>query len=131
MVYDPFEAWPICFDCTKALHLGTKIAFVRHVNDRFMKYNIPLALLAAVRTLAEGVNAEFAAMLMPLICSHFLNHLPPASSDRAIRRSGEPPFDKYLSDGFYLHFKKGQIYKTKLTLVGLVTVKRFVDSLGR
>ncbi len=35
------------------------ISFVRHVNDLFMKYNIPIALLGAVRILAEGVNAEF------------------------------------------------------------------------
>ncbi len=38
---------------TKAMYRGTKIAFVRQVNDLFMKYNIPLALLVAARTLAE------------------------------------------------------------------------------
>ncbi len=32
-----------------------------------MKYNIPLALLAAIRTLAERVNTEFTVMPMSLI----------------------------------------------------------------
>ncbi len=32
---------------------------VRRVNNLFMKYSIPLALFAAVRTFADGVNAEF------------------------------------------------------------------------
>ncbi len=48
---------------TNALYSGyTKISFVRYVNDLFMKYRIPLALLAAERTFAEGVNIEFPVM---------------------------------------------------------------------
>ncbi len=42
-----------------ALYRGTKISFVRHVNDLFMKYSIPVALFAEVGTFAEGVNIEF------------------------------------------------------------------------
>ncbi len=61
--------------------------------DLFMKYNIPLALLAAIRTLAERVNTEFTVMPMSLLCSHFCKDLPSASSDRAIRRPGETPID--------------------------------------
>ncbi len=38
----------------------TKISFARHVNNLFMEYSLLLALLAAERTLAEGVNAEIA-----------------------------------------------------------------------
>ncbi len=53
-----------------------------------MKYNIPLALLAAARTLAEGVDAAFTVMPRSLISSHFCSDLPAASSGRAIRRSG-------------------------------------------
>ncbi len=63
-------AFSIC-GLTNELCRGTKISFVRYVNDLFMKYNIPLALLAAIRTLAVGVNAEFTVMPRLLICSHF------------------------------------------------------------
>ncbi len=42
---------------TNALYRGRKISFVRHLNDLLMKYSIPLALFAAVRTFADGVNA--------------------------------------------------------------------------
>ncbi len=80
---------------TKALYRGTKISFVRQVIDLFMKYNILLALLAAAKTLAEGMNAEFTVMPRSLICSHFCSDLPAASSDRAIRRSGVPPIDRW------------------------------------
>ncbi len=59
-----------------------------------MKYNIPLALLAAARTLAEGVNAAFAVMPRSLISSHFCSDLAAAASDRAIRRSGVPAIDR-------------------------------------
>ncbi len=60
-----------------------------------MKYNIPLALLAAARTLAEGVNAAFTVMPRSLNCSHFCCDLPAASSDRAIRSPGVPPIDRW------------------------------------
>ncbi len=36
---------------------------VRHVNDLLIKYSIPLALFAAARTFADGVNAEAAHAL--------------------------------------------------------------------
>ncbi len=55
---------------------GTKLTFVRHVNDRFMKDSIPLTLLAAVRTFADGVNAEFTVIPRSLICSHFVINSP-------------------------------------------------------
>ncbi len=88
------------FGVTKALYIGMKTSLVRQVNDIFMKYNIPLALLAAVRILAEAVNAEFTVMLRSLICSHFCNDLPSGFSNRAIRRSG---CHLLIDDGFYLH----------------------------
>ncbi len=71
-----------------------KTSFARQVNDLFMKYNIPLALLVAARTLAEGVNAAFTVMPKLLICSNFCRDLPAASSGRAIRRSGVPPINR-------------------------------------
>ncbi len=49
----------------------------------FMNYSIPLALLAAVRTLAMGLN-ELTVVLRSLICSHFCIYLPSASSDREV-----------------------------------------------
>ncbi len=49
-----------------------KISFVRHVNDLYMKYSIPLALFAAVKTFADGVNVEFTVIPRSLICSHFV-----------------------------------------------------------
>ncbi len=61
---------------TNALYRGTKIPFVRHVNDLFMKCSIPQALLAAVRTFADGVNVEFTVIPRSLICSHFVISLP-------------------------------------------------------
>ncbi len=66
----------------------------KHVKDLFMKYNIPLALLAAARTLAERVNAAFTVMPRSFISSHFCSNLPAASSGRAIRRSGVPPIER-------------------------------------
>ncbi len=67
---------------------------VRQVNELFMKYKNPLAVLLAAKTLAEGVNAAFTILPKSLICSHFCNDLPAASSDRAIRRSGVSPIDR-------------------------------------
>ncbi len=43
----------------RSIYRGRNISFVRHVNDLLIKYSIPLALFAAVRTFADGVNAEF------------------------------------------------------------------------
>ncbi len=63
---------------TKALYRGTEISFGRHLNDLFMKYSIPLAFLAAVRTLTEGGNAELTVMPRSLSCSYFFNDLPAA-----------------------------------------------------
>ncbi len=47
---------------TNTLYIGTKISFIRDVNDLFMKYSIPLALFAAVRKFADGVSIEFTAI---------------------------------------------------------------------
>ncbi len=55
-----------------------------------MKYSISQALLAAVRILSEGGNAELTVMPRSLICSHFFNDLPAAR-----RRSGGPPIDRW------------------------------------
>ncbi len=55
------------FVLTKALYRVTKITFVRYANDFFMKYNISLALLAAVRKFDEDVNAEVTVMPRSLI----------------------------------------------------------------
>ncbi len=60
----------------------------------FKKKRIPLASLATVRTLAEKVNAEFTVMPRSLIGLHFYIDLPPSTSDRAIRKLGEPPTDR-------------------------------------
>ncbi len=53
---------------TNAQYRGTKISFVRHVNDLLTQYSIPLPLFAAVRTLADGVNAEFTVILRSFVC---------------------------------------------------------------
>ncbi len=76
------------------LYRDAKIAFVRHENDVFIKYSIPLALLVAVRIFAEEVNTEFTVMPRSLICSTFCIDLPTASSTRIIRRSGAPHVDR-------------------------------------
>ncbi len=70
---------------TNALFRDTKISFVRHVNDLVMKYSILLALFAAVRTFAEGVNAKFTVIHRSFIYSHFLISSPFASSERTRR----------------------------------------------
>ncbi len=80
MVYVLFEVGTVCLDGVFALYSGTKISFVRYVNDLFMKYSIPQALLAAERPFAEGVYVEFTVMPKSLICSHFFISLPSASS---------------------------------------------------
>ncbi len=60
MVNVVFEVWTISLHDifeegrTKALYKGTKISFVKQVKDLIIKYNIPLAVLAAARTLSEG-----------------------------------------------------------------------------
>ncbi len=58
----------------------THVFFVRHATQLFMKYSIPLALLAAVRTFADGVNAAFTVIPRSSNCSHFVFSLAPASS---------------------------------------------------
>ncbi len=100
MVYVIFEVETVCLDSysrcglTNALYRGMIISFVRHVNDLLMKFNIPLALFAALKTFAEGVNAEFTGMPTSLCCSHFCICLPSAPSDRTNRKSGGPPIDR-------------------------------------
>ncbi len=56
---------------TNTLYRGAKISFVRHENDLFIKYSIPLALLVAVRIFVEEVNTEFTVMPRSLIYSAF------------------------------------------------------------
>ncbi len=75
-------------------YIGAKISFVRHENDLLMKYSITVALLAAVRTFAEVVNAEFTVLPRSLFCSHFCIDLPSVSLDRTIRISGVPPIER-------------------------------------
>ncbi len=55
---------------TNELYRGTKIPFVRQVNNLFIKHNIPRALLAAVGTLAEGMNVGLTLTLCSLIRSY-------------------------------------------------------------
>ncbi len=43
------------------------------VNYLLMKYSVPLAWFAAVKTFADGVNAEFTVEPRSLMCSHFLS----------------------------------------------------------
>ncbi len=49
-----------------------------------MKYNFPLALLAAARTLAEGVNAAFTVMPRSLISSQRLISSPSWSTGHPV-----------------------------------------------
>ncbi len=59
-----------------------------------MKYNILLALFAAVRTLTDGLNAEFTVIPRSLICSHFVI---------SFRKGLDDDLDGLLliGDGFY------------------------------
>ncbi len=91
---DNLLGWRIRDEVAPKHCIEVRNVFIRHVSDRFKKYNIPLVLLVAVRKLAEKVNAEFTVMPRSLICSHFCSDLPAASSGRAIRRSGVPPIDR-------------------------------------
>ncbi len=60
---------------TNALYWGTKISYIRHLIDLFMKYSIPLAL--------------FTDIPRSLIFSHF------AFLERTRRWSGWPPIDRW------------------------------------
>ncbi len=74
-----------------------------------MKYNIPLALLAAARTLAEGVKAAFTVMPRSLISSHFCSNL------LRILQLGQYEDRKcrlLKGDGFYLHLTGDPTYVT-------------------
>ncbi len=93
-----------------------------------MKYSIPLALFAAVRTFANGVNAEFTVIPRSLICPHFVINLPSASSERTRRLSGGPPIDRV---GLYLHLTEGPIYDTNEVLVKLTTSAHVAGFLER
>ncbi len=93
-------------DLTNALYRGTKISFDRHANDLFMKYSIPLALLAAVRTFADGVNAEFTVIPRSRISSSV--YPPPLWKELDDDQEGLLLID----DGFYLHLTEGPIYET-------------------
>ncbi len=107
-------------DLTNAQYRGTKISFVRRVNDLFVKYSIPLALLAAVRTFAEGVNADFTVMqevISASIC------LPPLQIGLDDDREGLLLID----DGFYLRLTE----ETNHVLVELMTSARVAVFLKR
>ncbi len=80
MVYVHFEVGTVCLDGV--------FTNVRHATQLFMMYSIPLALLVAVRTFADGVNAAFTVIPRSSICSHFVFSLPPASSPKARRWLG-------------------------------------------
>ncbi len=64
---------------TNALYRGMKIFFVSHLSDLFMKYSIPLALLAAVRTVVEGCYDSFKdfaygfSIVNPVLCGSPFN----------------------------------------------------------
>ncbi len=55
---------------------SSNVCFSGQVNDLFMNYGNPLALLVAVNTPAEGVCAEFTIMALSLICSYLLTESP-------------------------------------------------------
>ncbi len=96
---------------TNALYRGTKISFVKHVNDLFMRYSVPLTLFAAVKTFADGVTAAFTVIPRSLICSHFLFasvQLPPLWVGQDDDLEGLLLID----DGFYLCFTEDSIYET-------------------
>ncbi len=54
-----------------------EISFALHENGVFMKFCIPLALLAAVRAFAYGVDAEFTVMPRSFFRIYPSSHLPP------------------------------------------------------
>ncbi len=86
---------------TNAILRGKHISFIRHVNVLFIKYSIVLVLLAAVRTFAEGVNAEFTVMPRPLICSYFcIDSPPPLREGQDEDREGL----FFINDGFLYAF---------------------------
>ncbi len=100
MIYVLFEVGSFCLDgvfqVLPTLYIGVwKISFVSHVNELLIKYSIPLALLAAVRTFADGVNAEFTVIPRLLICSHYVICSPFTSSKTTRRCSGWPPIDRW------------------------------------
>ncbi len=64
--------WRLQVEVSPTLYMGGgKISFVRHVNDLLMNYSIPLAMFAAVRTFADGVNAEFTVIPRPFTIRFF------------------------------------------------------------
>ncbi len=83
-----------------------------------MKNTMPLALLAAARTFAEGVKAKFVIRHRLLICLHLCIDLPSASSDRARQRSE----GLLLTwDGFQYHLTEDSICGTNLVLIEWMT----------
>ncbi len=90
-------AWMAYSRCglTNELYGSTKISFVRHASNPFKKYSIPLALLTAVRALAEGLKSEFTIMKRSLIRSNLWINSLSFSSDRARRNPEGPPIDRW------------------------------------
>ncbi len=107
----------------RALHRGTKISFVRQVNDLFMKINTPLALLAAARTLAARVNAVFTVMPRSLICSHFA-----AIYQRPLQigQYEDRECRLLIGDGFYLHLTGDPIYETNWCIFKMIFILTFL-----
>ncbi len=81
------------------------------VNYLLMKYSIPLAWFAAVKTFADGVNAEFTVKPRSLMCSHFLSsiYLSPLRKRLNDDRGGGGFL--LLDDGFYSHLTEGPIHE--------------------
>ncbi len=75
-----------------------------------------IALLAAVRMLAAGVNAECKIMLMPFICSHLGIISPSSSQDSVSQKSGWPLIDGCLSIGliFEINALHGKVITSTL-----------------
>ncbi len=67
-----------------------------------MKYSILLALFAAVRTFADGVNAEFTVIPRSLICNSASVHHSPLRKGLDDRQDGLLLID----EDFYLHLTK-------------------------
>ncbi len=66
---------------TNALYRGMTLSFVSHLRDLFIKYSIPLALLAPERTVLEGCYDSFKdfaygfSIVNPVLCGSPFNDL--------------------------------------------------------
>ncbi len=112
----PFWGRASLFGCglTNVIYRGTKVSFVIYENELLMKYNISLALLATVRTFAEGWT-----LISRLCPGHWFVRIfssicfPPLRVGLDKVREGLLLID----DGFYLHVTEDPIYNTNYVLV--------------